>query len=1440
MSKRGVGFLCGCCVVWSAWSHAQGAEFFIKPISSTGLHVITGNEIVLDGPGQVVTLEVRLDNWIQIPDVGACTNGSQCSVLAQDCAVGPCVQHNGFLGAYQVRVDEAGYQGILSPVLLPADQLIDISNPEYVFFGLAGIAAADTSTDSYAYGALVLNPAQAPVFPGTDRYGGTLQVNVPAGAIGTFTIGFVIASVETFMLDSGGVNVTPLVTTPAIITIACQSNADCNDNNACTTDVCNLDDTCSNTPNFDANLFCCNPVSGSLTIIDDGNECTVGVCDAASGAVIQQPRPAGTVCGNPAQGACDAQDTCDLLGVCVDRAQPAGTACGDPTNTDCNNADTCDGGGVCLANIEPVGVACGDPTITDCDRADTCDGAGTCLDNLESLGTSCGSPADTECDNPDTCDGVGACLANVSPVGLPCGNPIGNQCDNPDSCDGAGSCLSNFVIGGTACGNPANTECDNPDTCDGGGICDANRLPDGATCTDDGNQCRDDVCLVGVCSHPLSPVGTFCGDPLNTDCNLADTCDGAGTCLPNLLLAGTLCGNPDNTICTDPDTCNGFGTCQPNNEINGTPCDIGAFCTDSAACAGGVCGGGVPLDCGDGLACTADSCNEPAQACDNVLIPGNCLIDGVCHAEGALNPANDCEICDSVASPTAWTLRPENSPCSDGDVCTGPDVCSALGVCAGTLDPACNDDCINAVQVFDGANVSNNDNRGPDDAEAVCQPVSNNDVWFFYVASCTGPVMVDTIGSLFTPSNDTVLSVYGACGSPELACDDDAGPGLLSFLEFDAAVGQTYFIRVAGFLNNSGDISLNISTVTCCVIDGLGIPAGAPNPLNECEACIPQQNSIGFSPRPAGSLCGDPAFGECDSADSCDGNGACEINHKPNGTPCSDDGNDCSADLCGNGACEHPFLKSGTACGDTTSTACDAPDTCDGLGLCLVNFIPTGVLCGDPATSECDNADVCDGVGACNPNHQPDGLACTDDGNDCTADQCSTGLCVHPNSAVGSACGDAGNSGCDNPDSCDGAGICLPNFEPGGFACGNPADTECDNPDTCNGAGSCLVNFEGDTVPCGSPIDTGCDNPDTCDGVGSCRANLELSGFPCGDPSNTQCDNPDTCDGIGGCLANFEISGVACGDPTTTECDNPDACDGGGACLVNNVATGTACSDDGNDCSQDFCDLGACTHPPQTVGTPCGNPADTECDNPDTCNATSTCLDNFEPVGTACGAPTDSQCDHPDSCDGGGGCLANLETNGTVCDDSDLCTGGDACVDGLCEGDAVAQKPLVSALGSRRMQVTPLPLGAPGAVALRVTSPDWPCLSKFIAADGSLTLTPVFQLIDVWGTIVVEDLDVVPDSTYVVEALCGAFTSVSGSTQTAIWGDADGDGVVTLADVQLTVLGFQGFFNIQPLEVLDLWPCLPDRIINFDDILQVVIAFQGGTYLDTGCSVPCP
>jgi hypothetical protein len=145
---------------------------------------------------------------------------------------------------------------------------------------------------------------------------------------------------------------------------------------------------------------------------------------------------------------------------------------------------------------------------------------------------------------------------------------------------------------GTACGRPIDTDCTDPDTCDGAGTCLPNDEPVGTVCgSPDDTDCTDpDTCDdAGSCLPNDEPGGTACGDPADTECTDPDTCDDAGTCLPNNEPVGTACGDPADTDCTNPDTCDDAGTCGANHEADGTACTDCALVTVCSTCLDGLC-----------------------------------------------------------------------------------------------------------------------------------------------------------------------------------------------------------------------------------------------------------------------------------------------------------------------------------------------------------------------------------------------------------------------------------------------------------------------------------------------------------------------------------------------------------------------------------------------------------------------------------------------------------------------------------------------------------------------------------------------------------------------------------------------------------------------------------------------------------------------------------
>ncbi|MEE8409773.1 MAG: DUF4215 domain-containing protein, partial [Myxococcota bacterium] len=157
-----------------------------------------------------------------------------------------------------------------------------------------------------------------------------------------------------------------------------------------------------------------------------------------------------------------------------------------------------------------------------------------------------------------------------------------------------------------------------------------------------------------------------------------------------------------------------------------------------------------------------------------------------------------------------------------------------------------------------------------------------------------------------------------------------------------------------------------------------------------------------------------------------------------------------------------------------------------------------------------------------------------------------------------------------------------------------------------------------------------------------------------------------------GCQADCQVAPAAtpCGDPTDDDCTNPDTCDSSGACQGRDEPSGTACGDPtDDDCKNpDTCDSsGVCQDRDEPAGTPCGDPTVTDCDVSDTCDIGGDCQANLASAGTACGDATSDECTSPDACDDTGACLAKHATDGTACtDDGVFCTGAETCSSGAC------------------------------------------------------------------------------------------------------------------------------------------------------------------------------
>lgn len=190
-----------------------------------------------------------------------------------------------------------------------------------------------------------------------------------------------------------------------------------------------------------------------------------------------------------------------------------------------------------------------------------------------------------------------------------------------------------------------------------------------------------------------------------------------------------------------------------------------------------------------------------------------------------------------------------------------------------------------------------------------------------------------------------------------------------------------------------------------------------------------------------------------------------------------------------------------------------------------------------------------------------------------------------------------------------------------------------------------------------------CDHDGTIDLGEECDDNNLTSGDGCS--AACRIEPCHTCTGAPSICTTLPL-GTACGSSSDTECTNPDTCNATGTCLSNDEVVGTSCGDPTDDeCTNpDTCNgSGACLANNEVLGTTCGDQSDTECTNPDFCNGFGNCLANNEPFFQPCGDPSSSECDQPDYCDGTGFCYANPVFPGAACGDpSDTeCDNPDSC-----------------------------------------------------------------------------------------------------------------------------------------------------------------------------------
>jgi len=393
-----------------------------------------------------------------------------------------------------------------------------------------------------------------------------------------------------------------------------------------------------------------------------------------------------------------------------------------------------------------------------------------------------------------------------------------------------------------------NNRCDDEDfcTCDDTcveGRCEGRPIPECKPCNatgvcSDANVCTSDVCIDMAC------VSTPNHDPARFYC---DPETGVLTPLEELDD-----GNPCTRLVFDP--CTGRPSHVP--VLDFTPCEDGLFCTEGDVCLAGECGGRIDVDCTDlNGPCVAGICDEEQDTCvaaathenepcddgeacrvGETCQNGVCVIGTpvVCPPTGNVCTIRDCDRGGEEGNCDLLGNANENGPCSDGNECTVEDVCVS-GVCVGGPERVC-------VDKSDCTNDS-------------CQPL-------------TGCVFTPRTGACNDGDFCTVEDACqgGVCvGGPERHCDDD---NVCTTDQCDSEKGCVYTPN--SFVCNDGNACTTGDQCEQRECVGHGTLFCPDDDVCQDVFCDPQTGCVHeFNTDP----CQDDDF--CTIDDTCDGQGVC-------------------------------------------------------------------------------------------------------------------------------------------------------------------------------------------------------------------------------------------------------------------------------------------------------------------------------------------------------------------------------------------------------------------------------------------------------------------------------------------------------------------------------------------------------------------------------------
>ena len=643
-------------------------------------------------------------------------------------------------------------------------------------------------------------------------------------------------------------------------------------------------------------------------------------------------------------------------------------------------------------------------------------------------------------------------------------------------------------------------------------------------------------------------------------------------------------------------------------------CDDGFFCNGVERCLRGACFADPRLPCADAFACTANLCDEEANACD--VVPDDTLC-----AEG--------QVCDPKVGCFLPIGCTEDAECDDGEPCNGVEACVERTCRPGT--PVHCDDAVSCT--IDTCN----DETGacgsvPD--HGACLP---GELCSLRAGCEPRPPCVrddDCDDGIFCNGQETCDLESGLCRGGAAPAVDDAVDCTQDVCS-EASGTVTHTPR-----NNRCQDGVFCNGPEVCHPQR-GCQPGAPPVVNDgvrctADACDEDADFITHTPQDA--PCDDGLF--CNGIEVCDVVADCTSGDPP----VQNDGIGCTIDACSEVEQRVVHRPDDERCDD--SVFCNGPEVCDPDRGCLAGVglsLDDGLDCTDddcledrrevrhsPVDARCDNGLFCDGTELCIPE-----MGCTDgadpnrdDSVDCTRDTCdeATNTLVHtPDDAE-----------CDNGVACDGAEVCdaITDCQPGrNVALDDRIDCTDDVCDPITG----MISHRPNDALCDNGLF--CDGTETCDGFRGCvvgRSPLADDGINC---TNAICD---------------EDTDRIRQEPVHARCDDALFCNGAELCEpLQGCRPGTPpLLTDNVGCTVDDCDEAndRVLHTPNNAG--CND--NVFCNGTETCDAVRDCQPGPPPItndGVNC---------TNDSCDEANDRVVHAADNAR-CVDANVCNGAETC-----------------------------------------------------------------------------------------------------------------------------------------------------------------------------------